>query len=87
MSRGLTMHCPHCAGAATVRTSLRQTAIYREITYMCRDPMCGHVFVCGLEVVRTLSPASKPNPEINLPLSRHVRRRELISQLQVAIEA
>jgi hypothetical protein len=44
-----------------------------EITYMCKNPGCGHIFVAGLEVLRTLSPSAIPNPSVNIQLSKHVR--------------
>lgn len=83
-TRRVGMNCPHCQHPAVVRTSARLTAVFREMTYQCKNILCGHVFVCALEVIRTLSPSAIPNPEISLPLSKNVRRRELVSQLQLA---
>ncbi len=80
------MQCPHCEHTVTARTSPKQTAIYREVVYQCRNVQCGHVLVCGLEAIHTLSPSAMPNPEVNLALSRFVQRCQLISQLQFAIE-
>ncbi|MDO5609459.1 MAG: ogr/Delta-like zinc finger family protein [Pseudomonadota bacterium] len=70
--RGPGMHCPHCRKAATARTSVELSATYREVTYQCRNLLCGHIWVSGLEALRTLSPAARPHPDITLPLSRHV---------------
>lgn len=80
------MSCPHCKDWAYARTSSQMSALYREITYQCRNLLCGHVFVAGLEAIRTLSPSSIPDPEISLPLSRHVRQRELAVQLRLTLE-
>ena len=80
------MRCPHCKDAASARTSTQLSALYREVTYQCRNLLCGHVFVAGLEAIRTLSPSSIPDPEINLPLSRHVRQREIAVQLRLTLE-
>jgi hypothetical protein len=44
-----------------------------EITYMCKNPGCGHIFVTGLEVLRTLSPPAIPDPGVNIQLSKHAR--------------
>lgn len=86
MSRVLSMACPHCRHRATARTSSELSELYREITFTCRNHDCGHVFVCGLEVVRTLSPSAVPNPAIAIPLSPHIRQRELAAQLTFDLE-
>lgn len=44
----------------------------REVTYQCRHLLCGHIWVCTLEAVRTLSPSAMPSPDVSLPLSRHI---------------
>ncbi|HZH44279.1 MAG TPA: ogr/Delta-like zinc finger family protein [Lysobacter sp.] len=80
------MHCPHCKHPARARTSTAMSPLYREVTYTCLNVHCGHVFVCGLEAIRTLSPSAIPDPEINLPLSRHVRQRLLLQQLRLDLE-
>jgi hypothetical protein len=86
MSKGPSMRCPHCKDWAYARSSSEMSALYREVTYQCRNLLCGHVFVAGLEAIRTLSPSSVPDPEINLPLSRHVRQRELAVQFDLSLE-
>lgn len=55
----------------------------REITYMCTNPMCGHTYVAGLEVLRTLSPSALPRRGLNIPLSAHVSRERMMEQLQL----
>lgn len=85
MSKGPSMRCPHCKHATSARTSTQLSALYREVTYQCRNLICGHVFVAGLEAIRTLSPSAIPDPEINLPFSRHVRSRELAVQLHLTL--
>lgn len=85
MSKAPSMCCPHCKHTATARTSTQMSALYREVTYCCRNTLCGHVFVAGLEAIRTLSPSSIPDPEIDLPLSRHVRKNELVLQMHLAL--
>lgn len=77
MSRVVSMACPHCGAPASCRDTRTLSPLYRELTYQCRNPLCGHVWVCGLEAVRTLSPSATPAPEVRLPLSPHVRRRAL----------
>jgi len=86
MSKAPGMNCPHCKHSARARTSTQLSPMFREVTYTCLNTDCGHVFVCGLEAIRTLSPSSIPDPEINLPFSRHVRQRELVQQMRLSLE-
>ncbi|HEY5804876.1 MAG TPA: ogr/Delta-like zinc finger family protein [Lysobacter sp.] len=86
MSKAPSMCCPHCKHTASARTSTQLSPLYREVTYTCRNTDCGHVFVAGLEAIRTLSPSAIPDPEINLPFSRHVRQRQLVQQLRLGLE-
>lgn len=41
----------------------------RELYCQCTNLTCGHTFVGLVEVVRTLSPSSKPDPEIAMQLA------------------
>ena len=86
MSKAPGMSCPHCSHTARARTSTRLSPLYREVTYSCLNTSCGHVFVAGLEAIRTLSPSAIPNPEISLPLSQHIKRRELALQMSLGLE-
>lgn len=86
MSKAPSMCCPHCKSTASVRTSTQLSPLYREATYVCRNSHCGHVFVVGLEAVRTLSPSAMPDPDVDIPLSRHIRHREMVQQLQLSME-
>lgn len=86
MSRAPGMSCPHCKSPARARTSTQLSPLFREVTYTCLNTDCGHVFVCGLEAIRTLSPSSIPDPEIRLPFSRHVRQREIAQQLSLEMD-
>ncbi|GIX39021.1 ogr/Delta-like zinc finger family protein [Silanimonas lenta] len=85
MSRVLSMACPHCGSTATCRNTRTLSPLYREVTYQCRNVECGHIWVCGLEAIRTLSPSAIPAPGISIPLSPHIRQRALAAQL--ALEA
>ena len=86
MSRVLSMSCPHCRHRATVRTSSELSPMFREATFACRNNDCGHVFVVGLEVLRTLSPSAIPDPRVRIPMSPHVRQRALALQFAPALE-
>lgn len=61
--------CPHCDSTAVVRSSRRLSPIYREQIMQCTNAHCGHTYVVGAEVLRTLSPSATPNPDVDIPLS------------------
>lgn len=67
--------CPHCGARAIIRTSEQMSQTMRQLTYQCRDPECGHTFLVGAEILRTLSPSAKPNPTVLLPISQIVKER------------
>ena len=73
-AEGTRMACPHCEFDSVIRTSWVMTKLMRETTYQCTNPECGHTFIALTEIVRTLSPSATPDPQVNIPLSSHVRR-------------
>lgn len=75
MSLRITIRCPHCRARTVARSSRELSSTMREIVYQCVDTDCGHTYVAQLEAVRTLSPSAKPNMDIRLPISQHVRAR------------
>lgn len=58
--------CPHCGGAARIRTSRALSPTYRQLSVGCIDPECGHTFGAELTITHTISPAARPNPNISL---------------------
>ncbi|RIJ88259.1 transcriptional regulator [Ralstonia solanacearum] len=58
------INCPHCGSVATIRTSRPVSRITRELYCQCSNVICGHTFVSLVEVVRTHSPSSTPDPEV-----------------------
>ncbi|MEM5451874.1 MULTISPECIES: ogr/Delta-like zinc finger family protein [Paraburkholderia] len=76
--------CPHCRTRATARSSREMSLTFREVTYQCNSPECGHTYVVNMEFARTLSPSATPNLTLNLPLSPHVRER-LAQQLELPV--
>lgn len=58
------MDCPHCGSKASIRTSRPVSRMTRELYCQCTNLDCGHTFVSLVEVVRTLSPSSIPDPDI-----------------------
>lgn len=72
--------CPHCKAGTKVIKTRPVTSTFKEITYQCNDHECGHIFVAGLEVLRTVSLSSKPDHSLKIPISQHVRQA-VLSQL------
>lgn len=81
-------NCWKCGSRAT---SVKMRAISPtlvEAGYRCSNIDCGHTFVVALEAIRTLNPGAYPSPPgINVPLSKHIRRRELVEQIELSSEA
>jgi hypothetical protein len=75
------IRCPHCKSWANVRNSVEVTPLLRDMFLVCKNAACGHTFAAAMEINRTLSPSATPNPAIVLPLSQHVRRREVMEQM------
>lgn len=71
--RVIGMPCPHCEQNVRAVKSRTMSPMFKEITYMCQNPDCGHVFVAGLEVMRTLSLSAIPKQDMRIPLSQHAR--------------
>lgn len=71
--------CPHCKGPSWIRSSMQVTPSYSEQLRMCQNPLCGHIWVDGIEAVRTLSPSAVPDVDIRIPLSRHIRREQVVA--------
>lgn len=75
--------CWKCGDRATSVKLKSLTPTLMEAGYRCRNIDCGHTFVVALEAIRTLNPGAFPSPPgISVPLSRHVRRRDLMLQLE-----
>lgn len=63
--------CPSCGGRAFARSVGKNSPLYREIYYHCRNPdACGHQFVVSMEAIRTVKPSRYPKPLAVLPLSQ-----------------
>ncbi|SDC10155.1 Ogr/Delta-like zinc finger [Cupriavidus sp. YR651] len=58
------MDCPHCGSKSNIRSSRPVSRMTRELYCQCTNLDCGHTFVSLVEVVRTLSPSSIPDPDI-----------------------
>lgn len=63
--------CPHCGYPAIVRTTRELSPMYREQLMQCTNGLCGHTYVIGAEVLRTISPSATPNPDVHIPQSTH----------------
>lgn len=81
------MTCPHCLENAYTRTSLPVTNLTRETIFVCKNVQCGHVFSALTEISKTISPSAIPNPAVILPMSTHIKRKLLQTQLERAQSA
>jgi len=70
----LRVRCPHCNSFARARSSDLLTPTYIEVRFECSNDACGHVWVAGLEALRTLCPSEQPNPTVHLPLTAAIRQ-------------
>lgn len=61
--------CPHCGARSIVRHSEQVTPIYRELRLNCDNDRCGHTFLIGLSIIRTIRPSARPNPAVQLPFA------------------
>ncbi len=77
----ITIACPHCLAKAQAVHSEELSPLLREITYRCSNWRCGHVYVAGLEVLRTLAASAMPAPGVQLPVSRLARREQMAFDL------
>lgn len=84
---GTRMECAHCGAQSVIRHGRAVSKTMRETIYQCTDVECGHCFVVMAEMVRSLTPSGKPDPTVNLPLSKHVRRGVVRALLDNASEA
>lgn len=66
--------CPHCGANSQVRTSRELSPLLREVYFQCANVVCGHTFKANVEVVKTLSPSSFPNPAVSAQLDATGRR-------------
>jgi len=64
------MICPACHGRAHAQSVGKNTPLYREVYYHCRNPdACGHTFVVSMQPIRTVKPSCFPTPFDKLPLT------------------
>ena len=73
--------CPHCKGPSKIRSSTQITPAYSETLRLCENPLCGHIWIDGVEAIRTLSPSGTPDPDVHIPLSRHIRRDQVVAAM------
>lgn len=78
--------CPHCKATSEIRTSRMLSETLRESIYACTNPECGHTYVVRASADYTLSPSATPDPKVNMPLSKHVRRGMVRALLDCAAE-
>lgn len=56
-NRASTTVCPTCGTRCYHQWSQQVTETYREITFLCKNEHCGHVFVASLAYIRDVVPS------------------------------
>lgn len=77
------LRCPHCQTPGDRRTSREVTLTFREIFYVCRNPVCGHTWKASLSYDYGLSPSAIPDPRVDLPM-RTIPREAAIAAIRAA---
>jgi len=77
--------CPHCEAVTTIQKTRQLSNVCREITCHCTNEFCGCVFVASITPVRVLSPSAIPDPTVFIPLSKHIDRDRMQSDLFKAV--
>lgn len=78
----LHIKCPNCGKPAVSFRTRQLSDLVTEISYNCRNAVCGASFVFVGEVHRWLRLPTQLNPRINVPLSPIIQRRLLVHALQ-----
>jgi uncharacterized Zn finger protein len=65
------VNCPACGGRAFARSVGKNSLLFREIYYHCRNPdACGHVFVVEMMATRSTQQSRYPAPKHRLPMTK-----------------
>ncbi|WP_284336735.1 ogr/Delta-like zinc finger family protein [Comamonas sp. NoAH] len=76
--------CPDCGSPCLIRTSRQMSKLTREYYYFCVNAECGGTYGATMEINRRISPSAMPDPAINLPNSKHMRRDVIKAQMDYA---
>lgn len=69
------LKCPQCGYSLRVRNSIAQHPLLRDAYLQCTNATCGEAFRGVFEITHEISPSSKPNPELQLPIADAAVRR------------
>ncbi|EIZ77793.1 gp19, conserved hypothetical protein [Novosphingobium sp. Rr 2-17] len=65
------VNCPACGGRAFARSVGKNSLLFREVYYTCRNPdACGHQFVVEMVAKRTTKPSRFPVLKHKLPMTK-----------------
>jgi hypothetical protein len=74
--------CPNCETPAKAYRSRRMSGIVTEVGYNCHNHACGANFIATVEVSRYIRLPSFINPQVHVPLSPFVEKRQLMEALE-----
>lgn len=59
--------CPHCKSNLTLRTSKKESNLFRVAYYQCSNIFCGFTARCEMTLTHQVTPSQQPDPAVNLP--------------------
>jgi hypothetical protein len=68
----ISIHCPHCHHPVRAIKTRNMSNLMKEITYLCQNARCAHVYVASLEVLRTVSLSAQPDLSLRIPISQQI---------------
>lgn len=84
---GTRMECPHCGAQCVIRHGSKVSMTMRKLVFSCTNAECGANYEAMTEFTKMLSVPARPNPNVSIPLSQHVRRGMLRVLLDNSPEA
>ncbi|MBF7683880.1 ogr/Delta-like zinc finger family protein [Acinetobacter sp. B5B] len=67
--------CPHCQSSLAIRSSKKESELFRVAYYQCSNTFCGFTARGELAITHQVTPSMIPNESIFLPtLPKHNRK-------------
>lgn len=69
------INCPHCGEPGKARSSEQTLPTTREVTMLCLNTDCAHIWIAEITAARTIAPSLNPRPDVHIPGGNQDRRR------------
>lgn len=76
--------CPDCGSPCKIRTSEQMSKLTRAYKYQCTNVDCGGCYGATMEINRIISTSAIPDPKLNLPVSKNIKRDVIKAQMEFA---